>query len=157
MAESTTDAQRAIAALTRLNATVAIAESVTGGLLAARLTDVPGASAVVAGGVVAYATHAKSSVLGVSESTLAEQGAVSAQTALEMAVAVQRIFSARIGIATTGVAGPERQEGHDVGTVFIALADAETTQVTQLALNGSRQQIRDRTVDYALNLLGGLA
>ncbi len=150
VANSPTDV---IASLALAGTTVAVAESLTGGLLCARLTDVPGASRVVLGGVVAYSTPSKHEVLGVPEETLRNHGAVSAQTASAMAIAVSRQFSAHVGIATTGVAGPDSQEGQDVGTVFIAIARGERTHVVQLMLDGTREQIRALTVDHALALL----
>ena len=146
-------AEDVISSLADAGETLALAESLTGGLLCARLTDVPGASRVILGGVVAYSTRSKHEVLGVPNATLRDHGAVSAQTAAAMATAVAHLFSARIGVATTGVAGPDSQEGQDVGTVFLAIARGEQTHVVQLALEGTREQIRALTVDHAFALL----
>src|SRR4051812_4003327 len=104
--------------LARTGLTVATAESLTGGLVCAALTDVPGASAVVRGGVVSYATDLKASVLGVDEHVLAAGGAVQARVAREMALGVAQLCGADLGVGTTGVAGPDPQDGQPVGTVF---------------------------------------
>src|SRR6476646_10184208 len=115
-------AESLIAVLGRRGLTVASAESLTGGLVCAALTDVPGASAVVRGSVVAYATELKAQVLGVDPELLASGGAVQAEVARQMATGVCRVLGADIGVATTGVAGPDPQDGHPVGTVFVAVA-----------------------------------
>jgi nicotinamide-nucleotide amidase len=101
--------------------TVAVAESLTGGLLAAALTSTAGASATFRGGVVAYATDLKARLVGVPESLLAEQGPVAAQVALELARGVRDRLSASWGVGVTGVAGPQPQDGKPVGTVFLAV------------------------------------
>ncbi len=153
-----------IAALRRLGWTVAAAESLTGGLVTAELTGVPGASAVVRGGVVSYATQVKRSVLGVDGFLLDSGGAVQAQVAREMASGVRCVVGADLGLATTGVAGPDPQDGQPVGRVFVAAAwqDAEGTvrdDVRMADLTGARAQIRAQTVrlvlDLALEVLGG--
>ncbi len=133
--------------------TLAIAESLTGGLLCARLTDVPGASSVLRGGVVAYATDAKRDVLGVPADVLAQHGAVSAKTAEDMALRVRETFGSDIGLSTTGVAGPDEQEGKRVGSVFIAIADAQTVVSHAFNFHGSRADIREQTVQAAFDLL----
>lgn len=137
--------------------TLATAESLTGGLVCAALTAAPGASAVVRGGVVAYATERKHAVLGVPAELLAERGAVDADVALAMARGACSVLAADVAIATTGVAGPEPQDGKPVGTVFVAVcggAPGEPTveRVTELSLNGERAQIRSQTVTAALDL-----
>jgi nicotinamide-nucleotide amidase len=157
-AESTHDAaERTLTALREASLTVASAESLTGGLVTATLTDVPGASAVVRGGVVSYATDLKTQVLGVDAGLLASGGAVQADVARQMAVGVCRLCSADLGVATTGVAGPEAQDGHAVGTVFVAVARSgqapDEVEVRPLVLLGDRQQIRRQTVAAALGLL----
>ena len=138
--------------LTSKNLTVATAESCTGGLLASNLTDVDGASAYVKGGVVAYSNAIKISVLHVDAKTLHTFGAVSSQTAREMASNVRRIFSASIGISTTGVAGSP-VEGKPVGTVFVAVDTGNFSDVREFHFAGSRTQIKAQTVDAALKLL----
>jgi nicotinamide-nucleotide amidase len=139
--------------------TVAAAESLTGGLVAAALTSVPGASAVFRGGVVAYATELKAELLGVDLAVLAAHGAVSPEVAAAMAAGARDRLGAAFGLATTGVAGPDPAEGHPVGTVYIAASRAdqgpagEGTWVRRLALHGSRDDIRGQTVAHALALL----
>lgn len=142
--------------LTERGITVAVAESLTGGLLCAALTEVPGASAVVRGGVVAYATDLKASVVGVSEELLADKGAVDADVALEMAEGVAAKLGADIGLSTTGVAGPEPQDGKAVGTVFIACVWGNKRDVEQLSLSGTRNEIRSLTVHAALRMLASI-
>jgi nicotinamide-nucleotide amidase len=132
---------------------VATAESLTGGMLASRITDVPGASRFFAGGVVAYATPAKQAVLGVDATLIHEHGVVSGPCAEAMAHGVRLLFGATWGLATTGVAGPDGQEGHPPGTVWIAVAGPGSTVSQRLALTGSRQEIRDQTCTATLGLL----
>jgi nicotinamide-nucleotide amidase len=133
--------------------TLAVAESLTGGLLAARITDVPGASAAFRGGVVTYATDAKASLLGVPAGVLDAHGAVSAETAAAMASGARELLGASYGLALTGVAGPDEQEGKPVGTVYLGLAD-ETGVTTRLVkLPGGREQIRTYAAVQALDLL----
>lgn len=138
---------------TRLGVTVATAESLTGGLVAAALTDVPGSSAVVRGAVVAYASDLKVSHLGVPEDLVAAYGVVSAQCASAMAAGVRAALAATWGIATTGVAGPSPQEGKPVGTVYVAVAGPDDAVVQELTLAGSRSAIRAATVEAALQLI----
>ena len=122
---------RVLAQARRLRLTIAVAESLTGGQLAAAFTAVPGASAVFRGSVTAYATDLKASVLGVDSVLLASSGAVHPEVARQMADGVRRLCGADLGLATTGVAGPEPQDGRPVGTVYVALSGqglAETEQ-----------------------------
>ena len=126
--------------------TLATAESLTGGLVCAALTSVPGSSHVVRGSVVAYATDRKSAVLGVPAGLLAERGAVDADVARAMAEGVRRVMAADVGLATTGVAGPEPQDGHPVGTVFVAVSGPGLEVVERLALSGDRAMVRVATV-----------
>ena len=133
--------------------TVAVAESLTGGLVCSTLVAVPGASRVVAGGIVAYQTDVKATVLGVSEALLAERGAVDPDVALAMARAVRSKFGATIGLSTTGVAGPDRQDGVAVGTVFVALVSDRADVVDKFEFNGSRDDIRHLAVGASLRLL----
>lgn len=144
--------------LTARGQTVAVAESFTGGLLAAALTSVPGASAVFRGGVVTYATDLKATILGVPPDLLERHGAVDPQVAAAMATGVRSRMAAMIGAATTGVAGPDPSEGKPVGTVHIAVsigpdAPAASTAVRSLALSGSRDEIRREAVVRCLRLL----
>jgi nicotinamide-nucleotide amidase len=142
-----------IAALAERGLTVAVAESLTGGLVVAELTRVPGSSAVVRGGVVAYATDLKNELLGVDATLLAEVGPVHAAVAGQMASGVAARLGATIGLSTTGVAGPDAQGGQPVGTVFVGLAVAGHVTTHALAFTGSRQNIRRQSVDAALELL----
>ncbi|NGY87168.1 competence/damage-inducible protein A [Bacillus megaterium] len=135
--------------LTAQGLTIASAESLTGGLFSERLTTVSGAGEVVKGSLVAYHYEIKQNILGVSEHTLNQYGAVSEQCAAEMAQRIQQLYKTDIGIGFTGVAGPSKQEGHPVGTVHIGVAyKDQTPQVYSLQLSGSRQGIRSRTVNY---------
>ncbi|MET4159853.1 nicotinamide-nucleotide amidohydrolase family protein [Agromyces sp. PvR057] len=144
-----------IAFLTSRGLTIAVAESLTGGLLVAELVRVPGASAVVRGGVVAYATPVKHSLLGVSAELLAREGAVHPEVAAGMAEGVRRALAvdgvpASIGVATTGVAGPDPQDGRPPGVVFVGVSIDDRTEVRELALRGDRAEIRRATVDAAI-------
>lgn len=142
-----------IASLRELKATVGVAESLTGGLVVARLVQVPGASAAVRGGIVSYATDVKASVLGVDADLLAAGGAVQARVAQEMAEGARRVLGATYGLATTGVAGPTGQDGQPVGRAFIAVADSSGSRVRQLDLSGDRDAIREGCTVAALQLL----
>jgi nicotinamide-nucleotide amidase len=135
--------------------TVAAAESLTGGLVSATLISVPGASACVRGGVVAYATPLKHSLLGVDAALLAAEGAVHPQVARQMADGVRVAATvdgspAEVGIATTGVAGPSAQDGRPVGTVHVAVSTPAGTRVRSLALSGTRAQIRAEATRAAI-------
>jgi nicotinamide-nucleotide amidase len=133
--------------------TVAVAESLTGGLVCSTLVAVPSASRVVTGGIVAYQTDVKATVLGVSEALLAERGAVDPDVALAMARAVRSKFGATIGLSTTGVAGPDQQDGVAVGTVFVALVSDRADVVDKFEFDGSRDDIRHLAVGASLRLL----
>ncbi len=146
-------AARVVHALTAAGATVATAESLTGGLVAAALTAVPGASAVVRGGVVAYVTDVKRDLLGVPDPLLRRYGAVSPECARAMAEGVRRTVGATWGLATTGVAGPGPSEGHPAGTVHVAVAGEHGTTLRALHLHGSRSEVRTLTVSTLLWLL----
>ncbi|MFJ8045406.1 CinA family protein [Kitasatospora sp. NPDC096147] len=140
-------------ALRERGATLAVAESLTGGLLSAALVDVPGASATFRGGVTAYATELKASVLGVDEGLLAVHGPVHPVVARQMADGVRRLLGATYGLATTGVAGPQEQDGKPVGTVHIGLSGPDGARTVSLELSGARETIRRDTVAAALDLL----
>ncbi|HEV8571732.1 MAG TPA: competence/damage-inducible protein A [Actinomycetota bacterium] len=133
--------------------TVACAESLTGGGLASRLADAPGASAYLAGAVVAYAPGAKREVLGVSEETLSRDGVVSEACAVEMARGVRRIFGADVGVSTTGVAGPDELEGHPPGELWVAVASERGEEARQFRAPGDRAQVRRWAQVQALDLL----
>jgi nicotinamide-nucleotide amidase len=142
-----------IAELTRRGQTVAAAESLTGGLLCSTLIDGPGASVVVRGGLVVYATDLKSSLAGVPAELLRARGAVDPDVATALARGVRERCGADWGLATTGVAGPDPQDGVGVGTVFVAVAGASGARVRELALSGDRHTIRFGAVTAALELL----
>ncbi|MDO5634637.1 MAG: CinA family protein [Micrococcus sp.] len=155
--------QRLIAALVHRGISIATAESLTAGQLAAHLADVPGASAVLDGGVVAYQSRIKREVLGVPGELLECRGAVDPEVALEMARGARAVFRCGLGIATTGVAGPEPHEGKEVGTVMIAVVgslsrnpdEAESVRaVRELHLEGDRAEIRHATVRACVELVG---
>jgi nicotinamide-nucleotide amidase len=148
-----TTAADLVARLRAAGKTVAVAESLTGGLVAAALTDIPGASVVVRGGVLAYATDVKAHVLGVNEVLLAQVGAVDADVAEQMASGVRSLMGATYGLATTGVAGPDRVDGKPVGTVYVAVVGPGSSRVKALSLSGDRGDIRADSVLAALTLL----
>jgi nicotinamide-nucleotide amidase len=148
-------AEEVVARLTARGQTVAVAESLTGGLLSATVVDVPGASLVLRGGVVAYATDLKHTLLGVDAELLAREGAVHPLVAAQMASGVRTRLGAHWGLSTTGVAGPQSQDGHPPGTVFVGLAWPDGVRTVSLRLLGARAQIRVATVDAALDLLLG--
>lgn len=140
--------------LTVRGETLAVAESLTGGLVAAEITEVPGASRAFRGSVTAYATGLKQELLGVDAGLLAARGAVDPQVAAQMAAGVRKALGADWGIATTGVAGPDPQDGQPVGTVFVAVdgpfgagrVSASGGKVEALRLNGSRAEIDRKSV-----------
>jgi nicotinamide-nucleotide amidase len=153
--QSGSDATEIIAELTRRGLTIAVAESLTGGLLVAELISVPGASKVVNGGVVAYNTALKNSLLFVPAALLAERGAVDPDVAAAMADGVRRACAvdgvpASIGLSTTGVAGPDPQDGKPVGTVFVGVSTATGTRVFGLTLGGARNTLRRHVVSESL-------
>jgi nicotinamide-nucleotide amidase len=144
-----------LAELSSRGETLASAESLTGGLVGLLLTDVPGASASYVGGVISYATGLKSTLAGVDAATLAQLGPVAERTAAEMARGVAERCSADWGVATTGVAGPESQDGHPVGQVFVAVSypAGHVLRVKELSLQGDRNTIRQQSAEAALALL----
>lgn len=134
--------------------TLGVAESCTGGMLASRITDVPGSSAYFTGGVVAYDNLVKEKVLGVSGRELERHGAVSEQVAKAMAAGIKELLTTDIGISVTGLAGPGGgAPGKPVGLVYVALDHAGTVLCKELRLKGSRLEIRTATVSAALDLL----
>jgi nicotinamide-nucleotide amidase len=133
--------------------TLAAAESLTGGLVAAELTSVPGASRTFRGSVTAYATELKHLLLGVDADLLASRGAVDPQVARQMAEGVRNRLGADWGVSTTGVAGPDPQDGLPVGTVFVAVAGPGGSREAALRLTGDRTAIRSASVIAVLDLL----
>jgi PncC family amidohydrolase len=138
--------------------TVAVAESCTGGLVAAALTSVPGASAVFVGGVVAYADRVKAKAAGVPSATIRRHGAVSKATAAAMARGIRKAFGADVGLAVTGIAGPGGGvPGKPVGTVWFAVAAGGRVRALRRRFTGSRAAIRRLAVRQALALLAEAA
>jgi nicotinamide-nucleotide amidase len=139
--------------LRELGATVAVAESVTGGLLTAALTATPGASLTVRGGLVVYATELKATLAGVPAQLLEERGAVDPDIALALARGARVRLGATYGLGVTGVAGPDPQDGKAVGTVFLALAGPADETVAERGLSGDRPAIRSAAVEAMLDIL----
>ncbi len=132
--------------------TIGVAESLTGGLVAATLVAVPGASTVFRGAVVAYATDLKTSLLAVDAGLLARRGAVDADVATAMAAGVRHATGADVGLATTGVAGPDPQDGCPPGLVFVAVVTPAVAAVRRLDLSGDRSAVRAQAVSSVLAL-----
>lgn len=147
-----------VATLRARNQTLATAESLTGGLLGVLLTDIAGVSAVYRGGLVTYATDLKSELADVDRATPATVGPVAEQTAREMAIGAATRCGADWGLATTGVAGPDAQDGHEPGLVFVAAAQPATgqVQVVRLQLRGDRSRIRADAAHAAFELLASI-
>lgn len=146
------DAARALRALKGRRWSLAVAESCTGGLLAAALTRVPGASETFRGGVVTYVDDVKRDLLGIDEALLAE-GAVRAEVTQRMAAAVRDRLRADVGAAITCFAGPDSPEGTRVGTLFVAVASPHGARVEQHHCEGDREAVRGACVDTALRML----
>ena len=141
------------AELLRRSATLATAESLTGGALGDLVSASPGASETYVGGVVSYATSVKVDVLGVARATVEEQGVISARCAEEMAVGVRRLLGTDWGLSTTGVAGPSEQEGRPAGTVFVGVAGPGDEVVAhELHLDGDRSEVRSAACRRAAEL-----
>jgi nicotinamide-nucleotide amidase len=152
-------AKEVVELLEKKNLKLAIAESLTGGMLCSELVSVAGASNVVLGSVVAYQSGLKSSALGVNSDLLSSRGAVDPEVAVQMAEGIRSRFSLQLllstdtvlGVSTTGVAGPLEQDGKPVGTVFIAVAGAQGVQVWEEHFSGDRASIRASAVQAALS------
>ncbi|RYP81403.1 CinA family protein [Nocardioides guangzhouensis] len=132
--------------------TIATAESLTGGLVGATLTAVPGSSDAYLGGVVSYATALKTRVLGVPEDVVAEHGVVSEECATAMAAGARSLTGADLGLATTGVAGPGPQDGVPAGTVWVAVSAVGWTATEVLSLSGDRDEVRQGACEAVLRL-----
>ncbi len=144
-------AEEFVAAFRAAGQTVATAESLTAGLVSATIASVPGASNVLVGGLVVYATELKAVVGGVPRDVLDSDGAVSERTAKHLATHVRSLTGADWGMSLTGVAGPDEQEGHPAGTIFLGLSSARTTECVRLSLAGSRWDIRSGAVAACLS------
>jgi nicotinamide-nucleotide amidase len=136
--------------LTKKKVTLSVAESITGGGLAAAITEIAGSSKVFLGGVIAYADEIKVNQLDVDAKTIKRFTAVSEEVAKEMAIGVRKKFNSDYAIATTGVAGPGKAYGQKAGTVWIAIASKKEVFAIALALSGSRDLIRHATIESAL-------
>lgn len=147
-------AKNIIDELTKKNMTVAAAESCTGGLVAATLVSIPGASAVLNESYITYSNEAKHRILGVKNETLEAYGAVSEQTAAEMALGVAKTANANVGIATTGIAGPDGgTQEKPVGLVYIACSVNGEVKVTKNYFTGDRQAVRKQAVIIAMTIV----
>nr|WP_232483410.1 CinA family protein [Brevibacterium yomogidense] len=147
-------AAEAVHALTHRSLTLGTCESLTAGLLAATVATVPGASAVLRGGLVTYSTELKTTLAGVDAELLAVRGAVDPDVARQMALGARTVCGATIGVACTGVAGPDPQDGRPVGCVHIAVATGSDHVVArELSLSGDREDIRRATVGACLSLV----
>ena len=136
--------------LLKKKTTLSVAESITGGGLAAAITEVAGSSSVFLGGVIAYADEIKLNELKVDAKTLKKFTAVSEEVAKEMAAGARKKFNTDYAIATTGVAGPGKAYGQKAGTVWIAIASKKEVFAIALSLSGSRDLIRHATIESAL-------
>ncbi|MCS3842312.1 CinA family protein [Microbacterium sp. AK031] len=153
-----TGAAELVAALTARGWSLGVAESLTGGALAAEIVSVPGASATLLGGVVAYATPVKESLLGVDAALLDEHGPVHAMVAEQMAKGVRTAVAiagrpADVGLATTGIAGPDSPDGQPVGTVHIGVATPSGVRAHAFMFAGDRASIRAQAVAAAIEAL----
>lgn len=151
--EMSVAAAAAVHRLVERRETMATAESLTGGLVAATVVEIPGVSAVYRGGMVVYATELKARLAGVPEALLAERGPVDADVAAALASGARDRCGADWGLATTGVAGPEPQDGNPVGLVYVAVAGPDRVEVRELRLSGNRDAVRTESVTAVLQLL----
>jgi nicotinamide-nucleotide amidase len=146
--------QLAVQLLARQGLTISAAESCTGGLLAKRLTDIPGASRVFKGGVTVYTNECKTALLGIDPSLIEEKGAVSREVAVEMARRIREKLGADLGVGITGLAGPDGDGIHEVGTVFVALAADKGCFIRKLQLgDGGRDRVRFLSASSALDMV----
>ena len=136
------------------NITIATAESCTGGSLGKIITSVPGVSSIYGYGFITYANEAKINILEVSPKTLEEHGAVSCETALQMAIGARAAAKSDIAVSVTGIAGPGGGSAEKpVGLVYIAIADKDGAEYRKLSLDGSRDEIREKTCDNVFGLI----
>ncbi len=145
--------QSVVGALLAAGKTVATAESLTAGMVAAAIATVPGASGTLAGGVISYNNEVKTALLGVDDAVLRREGAVCATVAEQMAAGAAARLHTDYALSTTGVAGPEPHQGKAVGTVFIGVHTPQGTWAEEFSLSGNREQIRQATVAAALTML----
>ena len=151
------DVEVLIGLLKERGRTMAAAESCTGGMIGAAVTDMPGCSEVFKGSAVTYSNEAKMALLGVSEDTLIRNGAVSAETARQMALGAARIYHSDYSVAVTGIAGPGgATDTKPVGLVYIAVSDGSRVVATRNLFDGDRRSVREQTVSEALRLLSDM-
>lgn len=146
-------ARRVVELFTARGFTLATCESLTGGLIGATITSVPGASAIYRGGFITYASDLKVRWAGVDADLVASRGVINEPTALQMARGVRDASGADVAVACTGVAGPQGQDGAEPGTVVITCVTAGHTTVSTYTFAGDREQVRRQTVEQALHLL----
>lgn len=150
-------ARELVEGLTRNSLTIATAESCTGGMLSAYITAVPGSSSVIEMGLVSYSCRIKAEILGVKPDTLKQYGAISTETAYEMAENIRRISGADIGLSVTGAAGPDGSEGHAPGLVYIGISDKNGTKVKELNIEPlSRHYVRESAAADIIKLTNNL-
>lgn len=151
------DVEVLIGLLKERGRTMAAAESCTGGMIGAAVTDMPGCSEVFKGSAVTYSNEAKMALLGVSEDTLIRNGAVSAETAKQMALGAARVYHSDYSVAVTGIAGPGgATDTKPVGLVYIAVSDGSRVVATRNLFDGDRRNVREQTVVEALRLLSDM-
>ncbi len=153
-----TSASAVLATLVQCGWTLGVAESLTGGALAAEFVSVPGASASLRGAVVAYATPVKHTLLGVDGALLDAHGPVHPEVAFQMAAGVRGALTvdgapADVGVSTTGIAGPDSPDGQPVGTVYVAVVTPDSSATELFVFDGDRAQVRSQAVDAAISLL----
>ncbi|MBC6494443.1 CinA family protein [Microbacterium sp. 4-7] len=153
-----TSASAVLAALVERGWTLGVAESLTGGALAAEFVSVPGASASLRGAIVAYATPVKHTLLGVDDALLDAHGPVHPDVALQMAAGVRGALNvdgapADVGVSTTGIAGPDSPDGQPVGTVHVAVVTPDSSVTELFRFAGDRAEVRARAVDAAIDML----
>ncbi|MFJ4016467.1 CinA family protein [Microbacterium sp. NPDC090014] len=153
-----TSASAVLAALVERGWTLGVAESLTGGALAAEFVSVPGASASLRGAIVAYATPVKHTLLGVDDALLDAHGPVHPDVALQMAAGVRGALNvdgapADVGVSTTGIAGPDSPDGQPVGTVHVAVVTPDFSVTELFRFAGDRAEVRARAVDAAIDML----
>lgn len=146
-------AREAITALKDRGLTVCTCESLTGGLICATLVDVPGASKVVRGGLITYQTDTKPLLAGVDAALIEKKGVVSAEVAAAMAEGARKRLQADIAVSATGMASPGEPDEPPAGTVFVGVASAKGTRTIPLTLTGTRAEIRQKTVETAINAI----
>lgn len=153
MASAQSTARELVDLLKTRELTVATCESLTAGLAAAMIADIAGASAVLRGGLITYATDVKGLLAGVDKHILADSGPVSPVTAEQMALGARAKVRADFALSLTGVAGPDPQDGHEVGEVFLSVAGPESVRTQRVLIDGDRPAIRQRAAELGFRLL----